>query len=102
MEPVAVDHLSVAQREDLHRRAVAVERDPDHVDGAHSALVRRLPLGQVPHREEAVAVARGLLELLVGGASFIRRSSSRMIGSVSPDRNSITPSITCRYSSFEM
>ena len=40
---------------------------PDDVDRPDRALVRRLPLGQVAHREEAVAVARRLLEALVVG-----------------------------------
>ena len=38
MEAVAVDHLPVAQREDLHRGAVALDRETDHVDGPHRAL----------------------------------------------------------------
>ena len=31
VEAVAVDHLAVAEGEDLHRRAVALYREPDHV-----------------------------------------------------------------------
>ncbi len=65
MEAVAVDHLPVAKREDLHRGAVALDRQPDHVDGSHGALVRRLPLGEMPDREEPVSVPRRLLEALV-------------------------------------
>ena len=34
VEPVAVDHLPVAQREDLYRRPVAVDREADDVDGS--------------------------------------------------------------------
>ena len=67
MEAVAVDQLPVAQREDLHRGAVALGGDPDHVDRPDRALVGRLPLGEVPHREETVPVARRLLEALVLG-----------------------------------
>ena len=65
MEAVAVDHPPVAQREDLHRGAVALDREPDHVDRSDRALVRRLPLGEVPDREQPVSVPGGLLEALV-------------------------------------
>ncbi len=70
VERVAVDHLAAAQREDLHRAAVARERDADHVDVADVAAVCGLPLREVLDREEPVAVARRLLELLLlgGGA----------------------------------
>ena len=67
VEAVAVDHLPVAEREDLHRGLVAAERDPDHVDAPHRAPVRGLPLAQMLDREEPVAVAGGLLEALVRG-----------------------------------
>ncbi len=67
VERVAVDHLAVAQREDLHRRALAVGREPDHVDRPDGSPVGRLALGQMTDREEAVAVAGGLLEALVLG-----------------------------------
>ena len=67
MEAVAVDQLPVAQREDLHRCPVALDRDPDHVDRAHGALVGGLPLGEMAHREETVAVARRLFEALLLG-----------------------------------
>ena len=65
VEAVAVDHLPVAEREDLHGRLVAVDREPDHVDRPDVAPVGRLPLGEVPDREEPVPVARRLLEALV-------------------------------------
>ena len=65
MEPVAVDHLAVAEREDLDGRAVALDGDADHVDGADRAPVGRLPLGEVLDREQPVAVARGVLEPLL-------------------------------------
>ncbi len=65
MEAVAVDHLPVAKREDLHRGAVALDREPDHIDGSHGVPVRCLPLGEMPDREETVAVPRRLLEALV-------------------------------------
>ncbi len=65
MEAVAVDHLPVAEREDLHRRTVALDRQPDHVHGSDRPLFRRLPLGEVPDGEEAVSIPRGLLEALL-------------------------------------
>ena len=67
MEAVAVDQLPVPQREDLHRRPVALSRDPDHVDRPDRPLVRRLPLGEVPHREQPIPVPSRLLEALVLG-----------------------------------
>ena len=67
VEGVAVDQPAVAQREDLHRRPVALDGEPDHVDAADRAPVGRLPLDQVPHREQPVAVARRLLEALALG-----------------------------------
>src|SRR2546430_16412693 len=65
MEAVAVNHLSVAERDHLHRGLVAVDRQPDDVHGPDGSPVRRLPLDEVPHREETVPIARGLLEALV-------------------------------------
>ena len=65
MEAVAVDHLPVAEREHLHGRLVAVDREPDDVDRPDVSPVGRLPVGEVADREEAVPVARGLLEALV-------------------------------------
>ena len=67
VERVAVDHLAAAEREDLHDAAVALEREPEHVDVADVAPVGRLPLGEVLDREEPVAVARRLLEALLVG-----------------------------------
>ena len=66
VERVAVDHLAVTQREDLHRRSIALDREPDDVDRADRPLVGRLPIGEMPDREEPVPVARGLLEALAG------------------------------------
>ena len=67
VEAVAVDHLAVAEREDLHGRLLALDREPDDVHGADRPLVGRLALRKVPDREEPVPVARRLLEALVGG-----------------------------------
>ncbi len=61
---VPVDELAVAEREDLHGREVARDRDPDHVDGADRALVGRLALGEVPDREQSVPVPGRVLEAL--------------------------------------
>src|SRR4051812_44774781 len=65
MERVTVDHLAAAEREDLNDAAIAVEREPEHVDVADVAPVRRLPLGEMLDGEEPVAEPRGLLEALV-------------------------------------
>ena len=59
-----VDHLAAAEREDLHRRAVALGGDAEHVDRAGLAPVGALPLGQVLDREEPVAVAGRVFEAL--------------------------------------
>ena len=67
VEREAVDHLPVAEREQLHGGAVAVDGEPDHVDRPDRALVRGLALREALDREQAVAVARRLLEPLVGG-----------------------------------
>ena len=95
VEPVAVDHLPVAQREDLHGGLVAVDREADDVDRPDVAPVRRLALREVPDREEPVPVARGLLEALVGGglAHPLRRARAWIV-CVSPERNPMTPSMT--------
>ena len=66
VEGVAVDHLPLAEREDLHRAAVALDREADHVDGADRTLVRGLALREVPDREEPVPKPRRLLEALAG------------------------------------
>ena len=62
-----VDHLAAAEREHLHGRPVALERDAEDVDRADLPPVGALLLGQVLDREEPVAVARRVLEALVGG-----------------------------------
>src|SRR4029079_2844752 len=64
MESVAVDEPAVAEREDLHRGAIALGGDPDHVDGADRAPVRRLPLCEVTDGKQPVPVTRGFLEPL--------------------------------------
>ena len=64
---MAVDHLAAAEREHLHGGAVALGGDAQHVDRAGLAPVGALFLGQVLDREEPVAVARRVLEALVGG-----------------------------------
>src|SRR5581483_9761927 len=64
VEAVAIDQLPVPEREDLHGCAVAAGRDSDHVRTGGAARVRRLPFGQMPDREQAVAVAGGVFEPL--------------------------------------
>ena len=64
VERVAVDHLPLAEREDLDGAPVAVYGEPDHVDRADRALVGRLALGEMPDGEEPVAQAGRLLEAL--------------------------------------
>ena len=61
-----VDHLAAAKREDLHGGPVAPDGDADHVDRAGLAPVGALLLREVLDREEPVAVARGVLEPLLG------------------------------------
>jgi hypothetical protein len=69
VEAVAVDQPPVAQREDLHRRALALDGDPDHVDACRRARSAGLAARtRWPHREEPVAVARRLLEALASAA----------------------------------
>src|SRR5439155_17884185 len=68
VERVAVDHLPVPQREDLHHGPVGIHREPDHVDRSDGAEIRRLPLGEVLDAPEAIAIARGFLETLVCGS----------------------------------
>ena len=65
MEPVAIDHLPVAEREDLDGGLLAVHDEADDVHAADRPPVRGLALAQVPDRVEPVPVARGLLEALV-------------------------------------
>src|SRR5690348_2758947 len=64
MEPVAVDQPPVAQWKNLHSRPLALRGDADHVYSPYGSLVRRLPLGEMPHGEQTVPVARRLLETL--------------------------------------
>src|SRR5581483_10067632 len=72
VERVPVDHLAAAEREDLHDRTVALGREPDHVHGAHRLSLDPLPLDQVLHRVQPVAVPRGVLEsLLLGGRAHL-------------------------------
>ena len=66
MERVAVDHLAAAQREDLDDGAVALGREADHVHRPDRLPLDRLPLDEVLDREEPVAVARRVLEALLG------------------------------------
>ena len=67
MERVAVDHLPVAEREDLHNGPIALYREPDHVDRSDGAEIGGLPFGQMLHAPQPVAIPRGLLEPLVRG-----------------------------------
>jgi hypothetical protein len=67
VEGEAVDHFPIAQGEELYRRAVPVHGEPDHVDRPDRALVGGLPLRKALDREQAIPVARGLLEALPGG-----------------------------------
>ena len=80
MERVAVDHPPVAQREDLHGRALAVDGDPDDVDVSDRAPVGRLPLGEALDRVQPVAVARGVLVALLG------RGGAHLLLELAPDR----------------
>ncbi len=66
VEPVAVDHLAVAERKHLHRSQIAVDREPDDVDRSHVSPIGSLAIGEMPNREEPVTVARRLFETLVG------------------------------------
>ena len=66
VEGEAVDEPAVAQGEELHRGALAVRGEPDHVDRPHRAPVGGLPLREALDRAQPVAVARGLLEPLLG------------------------------------
>src|SRR4029077_17802524 len=67
VERVAVDHLATAKREDLHDGAIALRREADHVNRPDRLPLDRLPLDEVLHGEEPVAVARRVLEPLLGG-----------------------------------
>ncbi len=65
MERVPVDHLAAAERKDLHDRTVAVGREADDVRGADGLPVRALPLDEMLHRVQTVAIARRVLEPLL-------------------------------------
>ncbi len=64
VERVAVDHLAAAQREDLDDGAVALRREADHVRGSDPVPLDRLPLDEMLHSVEPVAVPRRVLEPL--------------------------------------
>ena len=66
VEAVPVDHLATAKREDLDGGPVAPYGDADHVDRAGFTPVGALLLRQVLDREEPVAIARRVLEPLLG------------------------------------
>ena len=65
VERVAVDQPAVPEREQLHRGAVAVDREPDHVDRADGPPVGTLALGEALDRVQPVAVPRRILEPLL-------------------------------------
>jgi hypothetical protein len=71
MKAVPVDQFPVTEREELNRCPVALGGDPDDVHGPDRPLVRRLPLGQVSHREQTVAIPRRLFEAFMVAASCI-------------------------------
>ena len=56
----------LAQREDLDGGAARPDGEADHVDRPDRGALDRLALGQALHRMQAVAVAGGVLEPLVG------------------------------------
>ncbi len=66
VEREAVDEPPPTEGEELHRGAVAVRGEPDHVDRPHGALVGGLPLRKALDGAQPVSVARGLLEPLLG------------------------------------
>ena len=65
VERVAVDQAAVTEREELHRRTIAVDGEADHVDRADCAPVGALPLGEALDRVEPVAVPGRVLEPLL-------------------------------------
>src|SRR5439155_21126181 len=67
MEGVTVDHLAVAEREDLDDCTFALDGEPDHVDRPDRPPIRRLPLGEMLDAAEAVAISGRFLEALLGG-----------------------------------
>ena len=93
VEGEAVDEPPVPEREQLHRGDVTVDGEPYHVDGAHRPLVRRLPLREALDRVEPVPVTGRLLERSSAGRSAHRSLERAADRPVSPERNSITPSM---------
>src|SRR5204862_359720 len=55
------------QREDLHNGPVALDGEADHVDRPDRVALDRLPLDEMPNREQPVAVAGRVLETLLRG-----------------------------------
>src|SRR5256714_14761390 len=53
VEAVPVDHPAPPEREDLHRRLVAVAGEPEYVDIADAPLLDRLAIAQPADREQA-------------------------------------------------
>jgi hypothetical protein len=78
VKAVAIDHPSAAQRKDLNRGAVALERKPQHVRASFARKVGRLALEQVPHRHQPVAIAGRLLEALLVGGLLHRALQARL------------------------
>ena len=83
MEGEAVHELPVPQGEQLHRGPVTLDCEADHVDRPDRALVGGLALREALDRAEPVAVARRLLEALLGS----RLAHTPLQGS--PDRTSL-------------
>ena len=67
MEGVAVDHLPVAQREDLHHGTVTFGGQTDHVDRSHRAPIGSLALCEMLNAPQTVPVPGRLLEALLRG-----------------------------------
>ena len=67
VEGLAVAQHAVADLEDLGVRVRAVDGDGDRVERADRLVRDPLALEQRPHGAQAVALERGLLELLRGG-----------------------------------
>ena len=67
VECVTVDQPTVAQREELHGRTVARHGEADHIHRSDVPAVGALPLSQALDREQPIAVARRVLEALLGG-----------------------------------
>ena len=98
VERVAVDQPAVAQREDLHGGAVAAR--PRAPITSIVPIARRSAAcrsARLLDREQPVAVPRRVLEALLRGGrrASAARARARSGGS-SPERNSITPSISAR------